>query len=75
MREAGPNKLFHEGGITMPDGAPEHGIPSVEATRKAMLEAMHEIVLPGFELIGFDVSATRSWLNPRMAALRSSAQS
>jgi hypothetical protein len=42
--------------------APEHGIASVETTRPSTLTAMGNVVLPGFELLGFDVDATRSWL-------------
>jgi hypothetical protein len=53
---------WEEGAITMPDGAPEHGIPSAATTRASMLAAMRDIVLPGFERLGFDVGATRSWL-------------
>lgn len=56
---------WDEGAITLPEGAKEHGIPSVDATRACALAAMRDIVLPGFEQLGFDVGATRSWLSSR----------
>jgi hypothetical protein len=46
----------------MPEGAPEHGVPSTRTTRECLFSAMHDIVLPGFERVGVDVSATRNWL-------------
>jgi hypothetical protein len=53
---------WHQGNVTMLDGAPEHGIPSLETTRRSTLTAMRAIVLPGFEALGFDVAPTARWL-------------
>jgi hypothetical protein len=53
---------WDEGAVTMPEGAPEHGIPSTRTTRECLFSAMHDIVLPGFERVGVDVRATRDWL-------------
>jgi len=50
------------GRVTLPEGAPEHGIPSMETTRAATLAAMSEVVLPGFSQLGFNVAPTRAWL-------------
>jgi hypothetical protein len=53
---------WDQGGVTMLDGAPEHGIPSLETTRRSTLTAMRDIVLPGFVALGFDVTPTARWL-------------
>jgi hypothetical protein len=50
------------GRVTLPEGAPEHGIPSMETTRLCTLGAMRDIVLPGFAALGFDGSPVEAWL-------------
>jgi hypothetical protein len=39
-----------------------HGCPSREAIEAAALEAIAELVLPGFEHVGFATDAARAWL-------------
>ena len=54
---------WQQGRVTLPEGAPEHGIPSMRRTQEATLGAMREIVLPGFTEVGLDVSDVRAWLD------------
>lgn len=53
---------WDEGEITLRDGAPEHGIPSVATTRTCVVSALRDIVLPGFTQLGFDVRATEDFV-------------
>jgi hypothetical protein len=48
--------------ITLRDGMPDDGLPSVAVTRACALTAVRELVLPGFEQVGLDVRETRTWL-------------
>jgi hypothetical protein len=49
--------------VTLVEGAPEHGLPSVGATRDCAASALREIVLPGFAEIGFDTATLAQWLD------------
>jgi hypothetical protein len=53
---------FDDSAITLRDGMPEDGLPSVGVMRACAVTAARDIVLPGFEQLGFDVSAARAWL-------------
>jgi hypothetical protein len=46
---------------TYGEGVPAHGMPSEETTRKVVVRALHEIVLPGLESLGVDARAGRAW--------------
>jgi hypothetical protein len=61
---------WEEGDVTLLEGAPEHGIPSLEVTRDCVHRAIDEVVLPGFEAVGVDGSEVRARLRdlyPRAA--------
>lgn len=53
---------FDDSAITIPAGMPADGLPSVAVQRACAVTAMRDLVLPGFERLGFDVSAARSWI-------------
>ena len=42
------------GAVTLIDGAPAHGIPSLATTRRCAFDAFRDIVVPGFESVGLD---------------------
>jgi hypothetical protein len=48
--------------ITLVDGAPEHGLPSLAATRACVGAAFRDIVIPGFAAVGFDVERLERWV-------------
>jgi hypothetical protein len=48
------NCWWEVGAVTLIDGAPAHGIPSLETTRRCALDALRDIVIPGFESVGID---------------------
>jgi hypothetical protein len=51
---------FDDAAITIPEGAPDHGLLSNEDTHRCVLTALRDVVLPGFAQLGFDVAdATR----------------
>lgn len=45
-----------------PEGVPEHGAPSLQTTRALVLEALHDVVLPGLAEVGVDPAAGHAWL-------------
>ena len=51
------------GPVTLIDGAPEHGLPSVEMMRRCTVDGLRGIVLPAFEEIGVRVDPTRRWVD------------
>jgi hypothetical protein len=51
---------WEEGAVTLPEGAAEHGIPSVETTRASTTAAVFDVVLPGFEAVGIDAGEARA---------------
>ena len=53
---------FDDSAITLRGGMPDDGLPSVAVMRACAVTAMRDLVLPGFERVGVDVSATRDWL-------------
>jgi hypothetical protein len=46
---------------TVPGGVPSHGCPGGPAIEAAMVAAIGELVLPGFEHLGLDVAEARAW--------------
>jgi len=60
---------WEEGPIERIEGAPEHGIPSLHATRRSAVTALRDIVIPGLERLGLRVEPTRIWLTEREATL------
>jgi hypothetical protein len=48
---------FDDTAITLPDGAPEHGLPSNDDTHRAVVTALRDVVVPGFAALGFDTAA------------------
>jgi hypothetical protein len=67
VREAVQNQLgsivqtvaacwFDDAAITLPKGAPEHGLLSNEDTHRCVVTALRDLVIPGFVQLGFDVS-------------------
>ncbi len=60
---------WDEGPVTLLDGAPDHGIPSVRATRQSALAAVHEVIAPGFEQLGIDSREIREWATHLGAAM------
>jgi hypothetical protein len=53
---------FDDSAITLRGGMPDDGLPSVAVMRACAVTAMRDLVLPGFESLGFDISAAREWL-------------
>jgi hypothetical protein len=47
---------------SFPPGVPEHGVPSAATTERVVLEAVNEVVLPGFDLLEIDTAPVREWL-------------
>jgi hypothetical protein len=60
---------WEQGRVTLVEGAPEHGIPSMTTTRACTLAAMRDVVLPGFVALGIDVGPTQAWLSDPAAVL------
>jgi hypothetical protein len=58
---------FDDACITLPDGAPDHGLPGNDETHRAVVSALRELVLPGFAQLGFDTAAARE-VTDRFAA-------
>ena len=52
----------------LPEGCPEHGVPSNEATRRVVRDTVAGVVLPGFESLGVPVAAGREWLERRLGS-------
>jgi hypothetical protein len=50
---------FDFSAITLPNGAPEHGLLANADVRQCVVTALRDIVLPGFAQVGFDVRAVR----------------
>jgi hypothetical protein len=50
-----------------PEGVPAQGHLSREASRRVFVDAVAELVLPGFAHVGIDVSPARAWLARRTA--------
>lgn len=50
---------FDFSAITLPHGAPEHGLLANDDVRRCVVTALRDIVLPGFEQVGFDVGTVR----------------
>jgi hypothetical protein len=53
---------FDDRPITLRDGMPDDGLPSVGVMRACAVTAMRDIVLPGFAQLGFDVTAAQDWV-------------
>jgi hypothetical protein len=53
---------FDDSAITLRDGMPDDGLPSVSVMRACAVTAMRDLVLPGFEGLGLDVGPARDWL-------------
>jgi hypothetical protein len=60
---------WEQGRVTLVEGAPEHGIPSMSTVRECTLVAMRDVVFPGFMALGIDVSPTQEWLSDPETAL------
>jgi hypothetical protein len=54
---------FDDSAITLRDGMPDDGLPSVQVMRACAVTAVREIVIPGFQQVGLDVAEARSWLS------------
>ena len=48
--------------ITLPDGAPEHGLLSNDEVRACVITALRDLVLPGLSQVGLDVRAATAVL-------------
>jgi hypothetical protein len=53
---------FDDSAITIRDGMPADGLPSVAVMRACAVTAMRDLVLPGFARLGFDVVDAQCWL-------------
>ncbi len=53
---------FDFSAITLPHGAPEHGLLANDDVRRCVVTALRDIVLPGFAQVGLDVAAVRGVL-------------
>jgi hypothetical protein len=51
--------------LTLLDGAPEHGLPSLETTRECAVAAVRDIVAPGFAALGLDARPLVEWVSER----------
>lgn len=56
--------------VTLLQGAPEHGVPSVATMRGCVASALREIVAPGFAQLGLDVGPLSSWVAARAGDAR-----
>jgi hypothetical protein len=65
---------WEPGPVTLPEGAPEHGIPGLRTTRESVLTAVRDIVLPGFNELGVCTRAIEEWAAERSAALAPDSQ-
>jgi hypothetical protein len=43
------------------DGIPEYGLPAWETTRRAVVSAVDDVVLPGFDQLGVETGPVREW--------------
>jgi hypothetical protein len=59
---------FDDSAITIREGMPDDGLPSVIVMRACAVTAMRDIVLPGFESLGLEVGPARDWLKEIAAA-------
>jgi hypothetical protein len=48
--------------ITLPEGAPEHGLLSNEDTHRCVVTALRDIVIPGFAQLGLVTSDAERFL-------------
>jgi hypothetical protein len=53
---------FDDSAITLREGMPDDGLPSVSVMRACAVTAVRDLVLPGFEGLGLDVGPARDWL-------------
>jgi hypothetical protein len=58
---------FDDSAITIREGMPDDGLPSVEVMRACAVTAARDIVLPGFASLGFDVTEALEWIVARSA--------
>ncbi len=61
--------------ITLLDGAPEHGLPSLETTRACAVGAVRDIVAPGFAALGLDARPLLEWVAERAPSEMTHSQS
>lgn len=47
------------------EGVPTHGVPSAATSREAVVSALREIILPGFDALGVATGPAHAWLNER----------
>lgn len=50
---------FDFSAITLPHGAPEHGLLANDDVRRCVVTALRDIIVPGFAQVGLDVEALR----------------
>jgi hypothetical protein len=43
------------------NGVPAHGVPSDATTREAVVRALGEVILPGFDVLGVATGPARAW--------------
>jgi hypothetical protein len=48
-----------------PEGVPSHGHLPVEVSRRVFVDAVADLVLPGFAHVGIDIGPARAWLAQR----------
>jgi hypothetical protein len=52
------------------EGVPAHGHLAAEVSRRVFVDAVADLVLPGFAHVGVDIGPARAWLAQRTAARR-----
>lgn len=45
------------------DAMTKQGVPPATVVHEALVDALRSLIVPGFEQLGIDVSALKTWLN------------
>jgi hypothetical protein len=61
LLEAAAKPWTLKGKLNVPEGAPEHGVPSEATTLSVARGTVHGVILPGFDALGVPTSAAREW--------------
>lgn len=61
LLEAAAKPWTLKGKLHVPEGAPEHAVPSEADTLRVTTSTVHHVILPGFEALGVSTLAAREW--------------
>lgn len=60
-------KPWLDGAVGDDPGVPDHGVPSAEATRAIVHSTVRDVILPGLETLGLDITPARGWVEEHPA--------